>query len=181
MSCCKRVRRDIALWIGNDLDPARRIQVQRHIRECEPCRAHSAALKNSITLLSRVDCEAAEAGSESVWPAVEARLARCRVAPGSHRFNGWAVAAGVAAAWLIVVAASRWTASPEPAPTMGEPRPVFTSAPVDQATPLPALDNPHQIPRQDDDLRRLLEAGGLSDPLPLTPYRDERRTEIGRF
>ena len=101
---CKRVRLEIALWVGNDLDGSAIEGLQRHLSECSKCRQHWEKLKSSLMRLKDPVVSGARAMHDSVWPGLLARLPARGGDPQPVQFNGWLPALAVIAASVAIVA-----------------------------------------------------------------------------
>jgi hypothetical protein len=100
---CTRAKRDIALWVGSDLDDQEVAALRRHLACCECCREHWRQMKRSLQSLQEPgEFEPAER-AESVWPALAGRLPSREAFRRADEFNGWLPATVVAAACLAVL------------------------------------------------------------------------------
>jgi hypothetical protein len=101
MSECSLAHSDAAYVLGS-LSPAERLDYERHLRDCEPCRRAVAALAGMPGLLARVPREQVEAPlpfeplPETVLPALVATVRR------EQRRRGLLVTLGAAAAIAVV-------------------------------------------------------------------------------
>ncbi len=87
---CSQVKRDIALWVGQDLDDAeRRVEIRRHVSDCPGCRAHFQQMKRTLHVLERADRAPTFRSTDSLWPAVANRIAQPHPVVRPGRFNGW--------------------------------------------------------------------------------------------
>ncbi|MBL8730579.1 MAG: zf-HC2 domain-containing protein [Planctomycetes bacterium] len=107
MSLCSRVRRDLPLFIGGDLDVVRSAEVGRHLRDCPACRREAVGLQQPLKHLRGI---VAPAVDDSWFPAMHAAIVTrldAEVVGGSARPwvpSGWRLGvAGAAAAVLFVV------------------------------------------------------------------------------
>jgi hypothetical protein len=102
---CKRVKTQIALLIGNDLDPVTAQSVRKHLDECAGCRQHLQQLSSCLEALQG-PVNAPWTGAESLWPELSAKLATRAKNAGEtekpHRLNGWAPTVAVAAACALM-------------------------------------------------------------------------------
>ena len=107
---CKSAKSQIALMVGNDLEPAAIDEVRQHISECEGCRRHLSRLTASLEALQAPADAIWSAGDESLWPKVSGRLASASAGEKPHRLNGWAASLAVAAACtaMLWVASRQW-------------------------------------------------------------------------
>ena len=73
---CVRVRRQLALLVGDDLPEREKTSVESHLTRCAGCREHRASLERSREALAGLRAESAEPSSAgSLWPALRDRLA----------------------------------------------------------------------------------------------------------
>ncbi|MDB5391393.1 MAG: hypothetical protein JWM11_7039, partial [Planctomycetaceae bacterium] len=86
---CERYRPQLALLVGNDLDPREASEVRQHLGGCPGCQAQWDAIQASTGVLQTVAREAslpAVGGStnSSLWPSIRLKLApQPTVAPAS--------------------------------------------------------------------------------------------------
>lgn len=106
---CRRARRDIALYIGDDLDDASKRRLKRHLAACPRCRAHYQQVKASLSPLYERDDSAPEPADDhdSIWPGMIIRLPAVEKQREAPRFNGWLPAMAVAASCLAIVVFAR--------------------------------------------------------------------------
>lgn len=107
---CKQAKSELALRIGGDLPEAPSLELERHVAVCPSCRTVREGLKSSHSALQEVAAAPprpagparASSPSDSLWPAVSARLSR-RETPRTRQFNGWLPALAVTAASIAVI------------------------------------------------------------------------------
>jgi predicted anti-sigma-YlaC factor YlaD len=132
---CKQAKTQVALLIGNDLEPAALADVRNHLGQCASCRQHFEKLSSCLEVL-QAPPRGYNPEPESLWPKLSVRLASPSAGQKPHRLSGWAPSLAVAAACTAMfwVASRNWIA---------------TDA-VDQAVPnhvvYPAADHPFQDP-----------------------------------
>ena len=123
---CKRIQSLIALLVGNDLDDAETLQVERHIATCPHCRAYHQEMQASYEALQNSADETVYESQPSLWPQLSARLFPTTTPQNtrSQAFNGWIPALAITAATLMIMVFSNtrhqtpdWaeTSSPRPA------------------------------------------------------------------
>ena len=95
---CQGRTRDLTLYVGGDLPDDRLGELEPHLQECAACRVFLAELEASQAVMKDL---AAEPVPEEMRAALRARLASARPEGRGHR-AAWAVAAGLAAAALVV-------------------------------------------------------------------------------
>ncbi len=127
---CSQARRDIALWVGQDLDDVtRRVELRSHLAECVDCHQHFRRMKRTYQLLERADQEPTFQSGDSLWPAVATRIAQPhRMAPLS-RFNGWMPFVAMTAACLTLMLVVNERPDPQ-APVMRGPSALTMPIPV---------------------------------------------------
>lgn len=102
---CRRVRKLLALWAGNDLEGAARIEAERHLVLCPCCRDHWSGLQTGQRALerARANPEAGLGHERSVWPAVARQIRALEQPPAAPRWHGWLPAGALAAACLAIL------------------------------------------------------------------------------
>jgi hypothetical protein len=107
---CKQAKTQVALLIGNDLEPASLAEVRTHLGQCVGCRQHFERLSSCLEVL-QAPSPAYNSVDESLWPKLSVRLASPNAGQKPHRLNGWAPTLAVAAACTAMfwVASSRWS------------------------------------------------------------------------
>ena len=108
---CKQAKTQVALLIGNDLEPTALQEVRNHLGQCAGCRQHFERLSSCLEVL-QAPPRAWNSEDESLWPKLSARLASANAGQKPHRLSGWAPTLAVAAACTAMfwVASSRWSA-----------------------------------------------------------------------
>src|SRR5579862_3475937 len=104
---CKRAKTQLALLIGNDLEPVAVQDVRKHLDECGSCREHLQRLSASLDVLQAPANSAWNPQSESLWPKLSVRLASQGAPSKPHRMNGWAASLSVAAACTVMFLVAR--------------------------------------------------------------------------
>ena len=109
---CKQAKTQVALLIGNDLEPAALQEVRNHLGQCVGCRQHFERLSSCLEVL-QTPPRSWNADDESLWPKLSARLASPNAGQKPHRLSGWAPTLAVAAACTAMfwVASSHWSAN----------------------------------------------------------------------
>jgi predicted anti-sigma-YlaC factor YlaD len=113
---CKIAQSQLALLVGNDLEPAAVDQVRKHLDQCDCCRRHFDRLTAAQEALQTPGEGAWSATVESLWPKLSLRLASATAGSKPHRLNGWAASLAVAAACtaMVWVASHQWPGQPVP-------------------------------------------------------------------
>jgi DNA-binding CsgD family transcriptional regulator len=93
---CRRIRAEMAIWVGEALDDEAEQSLRRHLGECPGCREHWRQLQISMQMLHQADPGSAEVCHESLWPRVADRIElhepvsqRARSFWGRDRGAGW--------------------------------------------------------------------------------------------
>jgi hypothetical protein len=112
---CKQAKTQLALLIGNDLEPCALQEVRNHLAECVGCRQHLKQLSSALEVLQSPP-RSWNPEHESVWPKLSARLASPTADQKPHRLSGWAPSLAVAAACLGMfwVVSSQWSSDRAP-------------------------------------------------------------------
>lgn len=100
---CKEAKSQIALLVGNDLEPRTAATLRRHLDACPCCRDQAQSLTSCIDVLQSDASTPWNTEPGSLWPGLQVRLASQRPVEKPHRMNGWAPALAVAAAGLAMV------------------------------------------------------------------------------
>ena len=126
---CDEARLEIALWVGNDLDEASRIEeLRRHIAICPECRRHARSLQSSMVLLGAVDQDQTFDPGDSLWPDLQSRIDYLERTPKQPISAGKWVWILLAAIGVSTISWSLWPAR-EPV-TNAEAAPAGQPAPV---------------------------------------------------
>lgn len=137
---CKQAKTQVALLIGNDLEPAALAEVRNHLGQCVGCREHFERLSSCLEVL-QAPPRSWNAQDESLWPKLSVRLASPSVGQKPHRLNGWAPTLAVAAACTAMfwVASSQWSANQPaaqpsiPAGLQLQPQPIGDAPSLDES------------------------------------------------
>jgi hypothetical protein len=197
---CEQLDERLSDWLENELDPATRTRLERHVAACARC----TALVADLALIRREAASLPElVPSRDLWPGIEARIqapvisleqprvAHVSAGRGSARQAWWL---GVAAAGLVAVTAgvtyymtSQSVTDPVVAAISVAAPPVDTAAPVEVAPPPAALASTEERTPQRDE-RRVVSAPAPTNAAEQSEYaRDvaqlraivsERRTEL---
>jgi predicted anti-sigma-YlaC factor YlaD len=150
---CKRVKAQLALLVGNDLDPCATDEVREHLGKCSECRGHLSRLSVCLESLQVPAENAWNSEHDSLWEKVSVRLARQSAGERPHRMNGWAATLAVAAACTAMV----WIASRQlpvgPAPVQDQMR----LQPVNDPVPPDDQQDPNELRLR---MRRFEERSG---------------------
>ena len=98
---CKRARLHIALHVGDDLDAAGVVELDRHLAACADCRDYTAQFAGPLDSLHGNIVKPGEL-QDSLWPEL---LDKLPARPGNRilEFNGWWIALAVSAACLAIL------------------------------------------------------------------------------
>jgi hypothetical protein len=160
---CKQAKTQVALLIGNDLEPAALAEVRNHLGQCVDCRQHFDRLSSCLEVLQappRTD----NVPEESLWPKLSARLASPNAGQKPHRLSGWAPTLAVAAACTAMfwVASNHWM-----------PRPAVEQPGMPNGVELQPIGDPPQFVPDGPSARNRTESR------PRTPLRNPSRDESG--
>lgn len=146
---CKQAKTQLALLIGNDLEPHRALEIQEHLVQCGGCREHFSRLRSCLDALQGSPAGAWSQEQESLWPGLSARLPKTLERP--HRLSGWAPSLAVAAACTVMFwfASRQWVDPPGRLQAPGG----MTQPVSDPGTfaPRPGFANPNYQPRPAED------------------------------
>jgi len=112
---CKQAKTQLALLIGNDLEPCALQEVRNHLGQCVGCRQHFERLSRALEVL-QAPPRSWNPEHESLWPKLSTRLASPAAGQKPHRLSGWAPSLAVAAACLAMfwVVSSQWSGDRAP-------------------------------------------------------------------
>jgi anti-sigma factor RsiW len=99
---CDRYRRQLALLVGNDLDPREASDVRQHLIACPGCQAHWNSLQASTNVLYSVSHQSAVRVNGTLWPAIRAKVA-ARPTVLSETAPSWFTLSAFAAVCAAVV------------------------------------------------------------------------------
>ena len=109
---CRKTRRLLALWVGNDLDERDAAGVERHLAVCPHCREvrqglHQSqqALDASRPAVTRTGVAANRQLSTSVWPGAVRHISSIDERSGSRGWHDWLPTGALAAACVAMIAA----------------------------------------------------------------------------
>jgi len=142
---CKQAKSQLALLIGNDLEPTALQEIHQHLGQCVGCRQHFKQLSTALEVLQAAPPWSSEqertSEHESLWPRLSVRLASPVAGERPHRLNGWAPSLAVAAACLTMfwVVSSQW---------MGEKAVDPAPAGFQRSISQPASFEPSDLPAQ---------------------------------
>jgi hypothetical protein len=107
---CKQAKSQVALLIGNDLEPSALADVRGHLGQCVSCRQHFDKLSSCLEVL-QAPPRGYNSEDESLWPKLSVRLASPSAGQKPHRLSGWGPSLAVAAACTAMfwVASQHWT------------------------------------------------------------------------
>jgi hypothetical protein len=103
---CRKSRRLLALWAGNDLDERDAAALERHLAVCPQCRDVRQALHRSQQALEVVGPAGGPDGQQaaSVWPGVSRHIRTINEPSESvSRWHEWLPTAALAAACVTII------------------------------------------------------------------------------
>lgn len=71
---CRRARKQIALWVGNDLSQSAIESLELHIENCPECQERAEALLSSSDVLLAFNSQTVRSTSDSVWDGVRQQI-----------------------------------------------------------------------------------------------------------
>jgi anti-sigma factor RsiW len=144
---CSAIENELALFVGGELEPDSRAEIEEHLGRCPACAAAAERLSASRAAL-RAGLEQGPADFRDLWPGVRARLlesgairaapipqATAPVAAPRRSMPRWFP---ISAAAALLVAFGLWLAQsdqPAPPPRPVDAIPVATSAPLRRLAP----------------------------------------------
>ncbi|MBC8290333.1 MAG: zf-HC2 domain-containing protein [Planctomycetes bacterium] len=151
---CRTARKQIGLWVGNDLSQSAIESLEQHIENCPKCQERAEALLSSSDVLLAFNSQTVRSPSDSVWDGVRRQIEED---PRRERRRSGQITAGLflAAAMLLIAVLPDLLATP--------PYPVI---PVSDSTPKVIIP-PDYSPYYPDPTWRELEA--LDDPASGKP------------
>ena len=72
---CRKIRKLLALWVGNDLEVSQQFLARRHLVECPPCRDYWHQLQATQKVIEFGRCAPEATEHRSLWPALQLQLA----------------------------------------------------------------------------------------------------------
>jgi hypothetical protein len=113
---CRTARKQIALWVGNDLSQSAIESLEHHIENCPKCQERAEALLSSSDVLLTFNTETVRSPSDSVWDRVREKIEEDprREARRSGRMTGGLF---LAAAMLLIAVLPDLIATP-PTPSI---------------------------------------------------------------
>ena len=104
---CRKTRRLLALWAGNDLDERDAAGLERHLAVCPGCREVRQGLHHSQRALEAVRPAAEADGrlSASVWPGVSRHIRTSHKVSVTRGWREWLPTGALAAACVAMMAA----------------------------------------------------------------------------
>ena len=98
---CVRVRRVLSLYVGDDMPDEERRAIADHLKRCPECSRQEQGLRRSRdALLTLQETVVAPESSPSLWPALQAPLARLEQQSSSE--SSWLSAGAMIAASLTI-------------------------------------------------------------------------------
>lgn len=165
---CRRVRKVLALWAGNDVELHEQVSAERHMAMCPGCREHWTMLQTGQQVLEQA--RLIPAGStepvRSVWPEVQRQIRTLQAEPESPAWHGWLPMGALAAACLAVILTTSPMFSPGAGNMAGRSNVIYETQPVGQPAPgapiRPRPVRPAPAP-QDTPVRTLLDGTDVRD------------------
>lgn len=71
---CRTAKKQIALWVGNDLSQSAIESLEHHIENCPKCQDRAEALLSSSDVLLAFNTETVRSPSDSVWDGVRQKI-----------------------------------------------------------------------------------------------------------
>ena len=99
---CSRLRRKLALMVGDDLPGTETVYVEQHLRHCPACREYYADLSRTREAMLQTAVADQSPEYSSLWPALGDRLDSARSA-ASSRFSQWLPVGALAAVSLAIM------------------------------------------------------------------------------
>jgi hypothetical protein len=128
---CRKVQRLLALWAGNDIDEAGRVEAERHMASCPHCRESWGRLNTGRQALERLRTSEAESAplGASIWPVVERQIRVIDHEAATANWRGWLPVGALAAACVAILVGLPAGQGPETAytPSGSGSIPVFFS------------------------------------------------------
>ncbi|MGQ0635241.1 MAG: zf-HC2 domain-containing protein [Planctomycetaceae bacterium] len=120
---CRRVRKLLALWAGNDLEPQERVEAERHMTVCPVCREEWVGLRSGQQALEQARGAPGDETPHphSVWPAVHRQICALTDQSAAPAWHGWLPVGALAAACLLVVVVTSQGVGPQGAAGTGAP------------------------------------------------------------
>lgn len=116
---CSRVKKLLALHVGQDLSEQHQADAEQHVAQCAHCREHLERVQAGHDVLEQVRAHSVVHGEihgvagsspvRSVWPELKAKLlaqqarAEHESLNGVQRFNGWLPIGALAAACIAIL------------------------------------------------------------------------------
>ncbi len=141
---CRQAKQNLALWVGDDLEPSAIVALERHISVCPGCREAWVQLRQSQEALATaakclpatsLRAESSLPGVEqpavdSLWPAISRRLPMPASSMQRPRFNGWVPGLAVAVACVAVMIVAVRNVTQSNVPMQAHPSSPFSVMPV---------------------------------------------------
>jgi len=98
---CRAARKQIGLWVGNDLSQSAIESLEQHIENCPKCQERAEALLSSSDVLLAFNTETVRSPSDSVWDGVRQQI---EADPRRERRRSYQLTGGLllAAAMLLL-------------------------------------------------------------------------------
>lgn len=71
---CRTAKKQIPLWVGNDLSQSAIQSLEQHIENCPKCQEHAEALLSSSEVLLAFNSQTGHSPSDSVWDGVRQQI-----------------------------------------------------------------------------------------------------------
>jgi hypothetical protein len=126
---CRAARKQIGLWVGNDLSQSAIESLEQHIENCPKCQQRAEALLSSSDVLLAFNTETVRSPSDSVWDDVRQQIEADprRERRHSHQLTGGLLLA--AAMLLLAVLPDLFATVPTRVIPVGDAAPVMILPP----------------------------------------------------
>ena len=104
---CRKVQRLLALWAGNDIDDAGRVEAERHMASCPHCREIWGRLKDGRQAIEHLRSSESESAPlcASMWPSIERHIRVIDHETATSTWRGWLPVGALAAACVAILVA----------------------------------------------------------------------------
>lgn len=99
---CKTARNDMALAVGDDLEPTAAEMLHQHLAGCPECQKMWRQLQVGFAVLQQSRVALRLSKSDSIWPEVATKIQERQADPRRAEFNGWVAGLAVLAACVLV-------------------------------------------------------------------------------
>lgn len=99
---CKKVRQQMSLAVGDDLEPAAAEVIQQHVATCPECEKAWEQHRRGFAVLQQSRVALERTKSDSIWPKVAVKIQARQTDARRAEFNGWIAGLAVLAACVLV-------------------------------------------------------------------------------